>query len=144
MGVNRVKAQEASWLVSSGGELQDEFTFVQSVNVEFEATIISKGYIGGKSEEKDSIFKGCKGDWMLHTASTQWIKFMKAYIAKMKRTDPTLQINLSTVLFYDDEDLSIIFPNVAMGGLSLTIGNREDYVGKKFTWECKDFDSDEA
>lgn len=140
MGENRIRGQEAEWIVSRAGIVEDTFADIASVNFEFEGEIKSQGYIGQKTKKKDGIFNGCKGDFMLHSHTSDWLTFMRAVHDKQRRIDPTLIVNLSCVFFYDDEDKTIMFPNVTFGGLPVTLGAREDYIGKKFQWECSDYD----
>lgn len=140
MGDNRIRGQESQWIVTRGGIVEDTFSDITTVNFEFEGEIKSQGYLGQKTKKKDGIFNGVKGDFTIHSHTSNWFDFVLAINRKQKRIDPTLIINMSCVFFYDDEDRTILFPNVSFGGIPVTLGAREDYISKKFAWESSDYD----
>ena len=141
MTAQRVKGQEASIIIVSGGVQQDTLTDIHNFNIEFEGEIKSQGYLGEKTNRKDDVYNGVKFDFEMHSHSQDWLSFVIAIHDRMKRNNPTLVVNLTVSLLYPNLDNpSIFLPDAKFGPLPVGLPGRVEYVNKKVQGECDDYD----
>jgi hypothetical protein len=141
MSSQRIKGQEATIIIVRGGVVEDSLTDVHNMTFEFESEIKSKGYLGEKTDRKDDVFRGVKGDLEFHTHTQDWLRFVVAYIDRQKRNTPDLVINITADLLYPNLDNPTIFlPDVKFGPLNVGLPDRVEYVNKKVSYSCDDFD----
>lgn len=137
----RLRGQEVSIVVTRGSVLEDTLVNIQNFNFEPESEIQSQGYLGEKTERKDAIYKGCKGDLELHVHSQDFLRFAKAVQDQQKRITPDLVINITAVLFFADGTTpSIIVRNVKFGSIPINVANRADYVKIKLDFAADDYE----
>jgi hypothetical protein len=137
----RIKGQEATVIITRGGQTEDTLNAIKNLNVEFQGEIKSQGYLGEKTNRQDDVFNGVKFDYEIDTSSQDWLNFVVAIHDRMKRNNPTLVINVTASLLYPNLDNPDIFlPDAKFGPIGMTIGGRTDYIGKKFQGACDDYD----
>ncbi len=135
----RIRGQEVSILITRGGALEDTLVNISNFNIEWESEISSQGYLGEKTERKDDIFKGVKGDMELNLHSSDFLKFASAVRDRQKRITPDLVINITAVLFFaNGETPSILVRNAKFGGMPMNVSARSDYVKFKLDFAADD------
>ncbi len=136
---NRIKGQEVTILLSQDGELLDEFTEISNFSIEETIDIMSKGYLGEKTERKDQMYKGIKGSFEMDLATTTYFRFRDSVINKAKRITPDVEFKISAVLsFPNGETPTCTLPNVTFGSLPMDISGRADYIKIKLSFECQE------
>lgn len=138
MASQRIRGQESTILIVRDGQLEDTLTNIRSFNFEYELEIQSMGYLGEKSERKDEIMKGVKGDLELHLHSQQWFAFTNAILARASRETPDVVFNITSVLsFPNGETPSITLADVKFGAIPHGTSSRDDYVNCKLEFACE-------
>jgi hypothetical protein len=128
--------------MTRGGVLEDTITAILSSNLTYQGEIKSQGYLGEKTERKDSRHKGMKGSLEFHSHTHKWMKLVQAIIAKQKREDPLLVINVTYVFFYPNgEQETVTLPDCEFGDIPVDIGSQGDYVKIKLDFESSNDES---
>lgn len=141
MADQRIKGQEVNVLYTRGGDLETSLTNVQDSNFEIELEIITKKYLGRKSDTKDDIFNGVKGDYTLHLHNSEWFAYLVAIKDRAQRKTSDVIFNITAVLSYPNgQTPSILVPDIKFGSVPITISSRNEYVTIKHSWEAEDFD----
>lgn len=139
---NRIKGQEVTIIVSVDGEIREEISEVTKFSEEDVYEIISKGYLGQLSEEKDMIFKGTKGSIDLDISSQKLLAFRNLVREKAQRIKPDLEFTISIVLSFANGDTPTInYRGCAFGGFPLEIADRVQYVKCTINFECSGGDA---
>lgn len=137
----RIKGQEVSILIVRDGVLEAELTDIQNFNFEPETEIKTQGYLGEKTNRKDEIYNGVKGDMELNLHSQDWFVFMNAVLDRAKRNAPDVQFNISAVLaFPNGQTPTVLFPDVKFGPFPHNTPSRGDYFKVKVSFEGDDFE----
>lgn len=143
MAKQRIRGQEVQVLVTRGGDLEDTLTEVQGFNFEPEFEIKSQGYLGEKTNRKDTIYNGVKGDMELHLHTSDWFKLATSIKDKATRVSPDVIYNVVAVCnFPDGTTPSVLFPDISWGATPVSISSRGDYVKVKMSFEGEDFEVD--
>lgn len=138
MPSSRVRGQETQVLIVRDGQLEDTLTNVRNFNFEYQLEIQSMGYLGEKSERKDEILKGVKGDMELHLHSQQWFAFVNAILARASRETPDVVFNITSVLsFPNGETPSITLADVKFGAIPHNTPERAEYLTVKLEFETE-------
>lgn len=139
---NRIKGQEVTIIVSLDGEIREEISEITKFNEEDVFEIISKGYLGGLSEEKDMVFKGTKGSMDLDISSQKLLAFRQLVREKAQHIKPDLVFTISIVLSFSNGDTPTInYRNCAFGGFPMDISDRVQYVKCTINFECSGGDA---
>ena len=67
----RLKGQEIAVSFISNSGLESSIADVKSLDIQFDRDILSEGYLGQTTEQKDDIFKGVSGKIDFHVRSAQ-------------------------------------------------------------------------
>lgn len=127
-----------SILIVRDGQLEDTLTNIRNFNFEYQLDISSLGYLGEKSERKDEIAKGVKGDLELHLHSQQWFRFVEAILRRASRETPDVVFNITNVLSFPNGDTpSITLPDVKFGAIPHNTSERSEYLTVKLEFECE-------
>jgi len=138
MPSTRIRGQETTVLIVRDGQLEDTLTNVRNFNFEYQLEIQSMGYLGEKSERKDEILKGVKGDLELHLHSQQWFAFVQAILRRASRETPDVVFNITSVLsFPNGETPSITLADVKFGAIPHNTSDRTDYLTVKLEFETE-------
>lgn len=137
----RIKGQETAIIITRQGVVENTLVDIHNFDLEFTSEIKTQGYLGQKTDLNDDVYHGVKFNFELHTYTQDWLRFVVALHDRQKRNNPSLVINLSTVLFYPGGDEPQIFlPDAKFGAIPMTIPDRVSYINKKFTGACDDYD----
>jgi hypothetical protein len=139
MSSERIRGQEVNVIIVLNSVVQATLNCITDFEGEVSFEVISKGYLGEKTNRKDMIFNGAKFNYGLDTYTQDWIPFVQAAQALAKRTAPNNQINISGVFEYPNGDTpSMLLSACSFGPLPIKAGARNQYVNKKFQGECDD------
>jgi len=139
MGTQRLKGQEVTVIIVTGGVVENEINEIQSMDFEFEQEQLQQGYLGQFSDQFDYVFKGVKGSLDLHIHTGAWFDFLKKITDKAKRITPDTVFNITAVANFANEGAkTILFPDVSFGGIGHTIGGRTEYVKIKLPFGTSD------
>jgi len=125
----RVKGQEVVATFVSADGVEDSIADVKSLDIQFDRDILSEGYIGQTTEQKDDIFKGISGKIEFHVHNADFLDITNRINERSKRRAPgeIFQIAAS-ISFPNGERRRIVIPNVFFGPIPLSTAGREDYV----------------
>ncbi len=133
----RIKGQEISIIIVNDNVVETELTDFQDFNSETMLEIISKGYLGMKTELKDSIYKGDKGDFTFHVHSDDVFRYEQAIKDKARRDTPDTVFNISQVFnFPNGQTVTVLYPDVSFGAISKNTSERASYYEVKQSFEC--------
>lgn len=136
-----VKGQEVNVLFTRGGVQETSFTNVQDANFEVDFEVITKKYLGHKSDTKDDIYNGIKGDYTLHIRNQEYFQYLLAIKDRAQRTTPDVLFNITAVLAMPNgETPAILVPDLKFAAVPINISSRNEYVTIKHAWEAEDFD----
>jgi hypothetical protein len=134
----RARGQETQILIVRDGQLEDTLTNIRNFNFEHQLDIQSVGYLGEKSERKDEIVKGVKGDLELHLHSQSWFAFVQAILKRATRETPDVVFNITSVVSFPNGTVfSMTFPDVKFGTIPHTTSERSEYLTVKLEFECE-------
>ncbi len=137
----RVKGQELSINVVSGGVLEDTFTAISDFESEDKLEIIEKGYLGEKTNRHDEIYNGAKGSFSMHLTTQDFYRFKKKVRDRAKRITPDVQFNITKTLFFPNGDApTTTFADVKFGPIPEKVSARNDYVQVKLDFAADDSD----
>jgi hypothetical protein len=125
----RVKGQETALTFVTIDGVVESFDNIKSSEITFERDILSEGYLGQTTEQKDDIFKGVTGKCEFHIASADIFDLIQKINEKTKRRLPGEVFELvSTYIFPDGRRRRIALFNPAFGSIPINNGAREDFV----------------
>jgi len=128
MSGNRIKGQEVDVLMMDNGQMVGSLTAIKSFDFKFQLELMSEGYLGERTERKDSIFKGVSCSMEVHHDDRQALALFVRIVEKAKRRVPGSTINIKATLNYPDGTRARIFiPDVEFGEIPVNFGSRSDY-----------------
>ena len=137
----RIKGQEVSILITRAGALENTLTDIQNFNVEMEFEVKSQGYLGEKTNRRDTIFNGTKFDMELNLHTQDYIPFLQAIHNKAQRLTPDVIFNITAVMSFPNGDTpEVLLNDVSFGANPMNIGSRGDYVKIKVQGEVEDIE----
>lgn len=132
----RIRGQEVTILIVRDAALEAELTDIKNFTAELMTEIISKGYLGEDTEQKDEIYKGTKFSFEMDNHSPDFLTFSAAVIDRAKRRTPDTVFNISAVLaFPDGRVATVLFPDAKFGPQPINVPERGDYVSIKYEGE---------
>lgn len=141
MAIARILGQDITILVVVDGELQDTLNAISNFEGELEFEVISKGYLGEKTERKDMVFKGVKFNFELNPYTQDVLTLAKAMRDKAQRITPDTVFNITGLFQFPNGDApELLFNDCSFGPLPIGAGSRTDYVKIKVAGECSDVD----
>lgn len=139
MSVSRLKGQEATLSVISPTGLEVQLgEAVKSLSIEIKMDLLSEGYLGQTTEQKDDLFKGVSGSITLHLTGADYQRFTDSIVARsQRRTAATDRYNINATFAFPDGTRSrSILTDIFFGSPKMEIGSREDYIEASFDFEC--------
>jgi hypothetical protein len=128
-----------SILISDNDVQQETLTDIQSFHVTAMFEIISKGYLGEKTERKDMILKGIKFEMELHVHTQDYLSLVQDVHDKAQRIKPDLTFNITAILNFPNGDTpEVLLSDVSFGEMPTDVQSRGDYVTVKLQGECED------
>ena len=137
--MNRLKGQETSVSLVSADGTEESVADVKSFDVQFDRDILSEGYLGQTTEQKDDIFKGVSGKLEFHVRQAEFLDLIGRMNEKTKRRLPGEQFEIvSTLTFPNGDRRRIIIPDAKFGAIPISAPSRDDYVSVTFDYAADD------
>jgi len=135
----RIKGQETQVAMVSSAGLEEAVADVKSFDVQFDRDILSEGFLGETTEQKDDIFKGISGKIEFHMRGASVLDLIQRINDKTKRRliGEKFQV-VSTLAFPTGERRRIVIPDCSFGAIPIATGSREDYVTCTFDYAASD------
>jgi len=141
----RLRGDEVSVLVTTGGVLEDTFDAISNFNLEIMTEVISTAFLGEKTERKDDIFKGVKFDFEMQVAKQNVFTFLDKVKKRAQRITPDLQFNITGVFNYANGDTVVAtIPDAKFAATPIQTGSRSDYVKLKISGEADDWEPQQS
>lgn len=138
----RLRGQEVVVTITQDGAELATINNIQSFELEMLMETMSQGYLGGKTELKDDIFKGAKFSFEMHTDTPDYVTLSRAIINRAKRNTPDTVFTISGRFDYNGQTLTRTIPDAKFGSIPTTVGGRAEYKKVKFQGEVEDLDED--
>lgn len=136
---NRIRGQEVTVLFSIGDEIQQSLNDISDFSFSYMFEIMSKGYLGQKSEKKSTIFKGIKGSFNADVSSQDLFRLAESVRQKATNEAPDTAFTITGVLsFPDGSTPAATFRDVALGEIPINAANRAEFVKVTINFECPD------
>lgn len=133
----RVRGQETEIRVIKDGVLYDTITKITKFNAEVQLEVVSQGFLGGTSDEKDEIFNGVKFGFEAQLDTPDWFDMEAAIIKRAQRITPDVVFTIvSTLYFPSGKTRIIVIPDAKFGAIPLDIAGRKEYVTVKIDGEA--------
>jgi hypothetical protein len=137
--MNRLKGQETSVSFVSSNGTEESVADVKSFDIQFERDILSEGYLGQTTEQKDDIFKGVSGKLEFHVRQAEFLDLVQRMNEKTKRRLPGEQFEIvSTLTFPNGDKRRIIIPDAKFGAIPISAPSRDDYISVTFDYAADD------
>lgn len=137
----RVKGQEVQVLIVVDGKPLETVTDIRSFEVSAQTELLREGYLGETTDRRDEIFRGIRGRMTLHFENQDVFSLMQSIIARARRREPSLKINIKATLQFPNGDRPRVQMNdVFFGEQPITFGSRSDYGELTLEFEGSDFE----
>ena len=135
----RIKGQEVSVVFVSSKGTEESVADVQSMDFQFDRDILSEGYLGQTTEQKDDIFKGVSGKIEFHVRSAGVLDLTQRINEKTKRRAPGEMFQVVATFAYPDGTRQrIVIPNTVFGTIPVSAGSRDDFVSVSYDFASED------
>lgn len=135
----RLKGQETVAVFVSSDGTEDSVADVKSLDIQFDRDILSEGYLGQTTEQKDDIFKGISGKIEFHVRQAAVLDLVFRINEKTKRRLPGELFQIVTTLsFPEGGRRRIIVPDAKFGAIPLSSPSRDDFVTVTFDFAADD------
>jgi hypothetical protein len=141
MAVERIRGEQVLLRLVRDGVLQRELDELKSLEWTVNVSILTEGFLGRTTEEKDEIYRGTSGSIEFQPRSLQAWEVLD-FIARraQRRTSPAGVINLSFVgLFPNGDKPRILVPDIKFQDPGLRAPGRDQYVTAPWQWQASDF-----
>jgi hypothetical protein len=138
MGV-RLKGQETAVTFVTADGAEESVADVKSHDLQYDREILSEGYLGQTTEQKDDIFKGISGKLEFHVKSADVLDLIARINNKTRRRLPGEQFQIvDTMSFPDGQVRRVMVPNAVFGAIPLSTPSRDDFVTVSFDYAAED------
>lgn len=139
MADQRLKGQEVSIRIVSGGNVETSIDSVSVFNEQVALELKEAGYLGETVNRFDEILNGFGGDMEFHVATASWNNLVESIIARATRAQPDLVFNVIRTDFFPNGDSAIYtYQDVKWGSVPTTISSRGDYVKGRVEFRCEE------
>ena len=136
----RIKGQEVEILFVKDGEVQSDFTDVQSFEFTSETEILEEMFLGEKANRYDEVYKGYAGAVSMHNSTPGLFDFMEAIKDRAQRRSPGTVINLKATLNFPSGARSrIILQDLFFDPQGIAFGSRTEYGSTTFNFKGTDW-----
>ena len=133
MAAQRIKGQEVEIIAIVDGVPQSTLTAIRSFSMTFQQEIKDEGYLGEKTNRKDSIFNGIDGRFEAHANDPAILTTIDSIVNKARRRTPGTTINIKvTMTFPSGRRARVVIPDVEFGAIEVGTPSRGDYVTTTF------------
>lgn len=136
----RLKGQEvAVSIISATAGLEPGVSEVKALEVQFDRDILSEGYLGQTTEQKDDIFKGVSGKIDFHTPNADVLSLTQRINEVSRRRLPGESISIvATFNFPIGGRRRIAIQSAAFGNIPISTPSRDDYTTVSYEFASDD------
>lgn len=138
----RIRGEEVQIRLTRNKVLERTLTAIKSFTFTAKFAILTEGYLGKTTNDRDEIFQGCSFQLEFHSTSRDsWelLNFVKTR-ATRRGGQSLFVVNASfTGTFPDGSRPRITTPDLKFGDMPISVPGREQYVSQTLTCECEDF-----
>lgn len=140
MGV-RVKGQETTITITGADGTEDSLEDVKSAEFTFERDILSEGYLGQTTQQKDAVFNGVTGKLEVHLSKASVMDFVFRLNEQTRRRLAGEQWEVATSIdFPDGQRRRVIIPDAQFGSIPFNMSGREEFVTLALDFAADDAD----
>jgi hypothetical protein len=124
----RIKGQDVDLQIIQAGRVLTTLFNIKSFDFSYEFEVKKEGYLGQKTDKRDTVFNGISGKLEIHPENQSILIFMEAVRAKAENRTPGVQFNIRATLNFPGGDRPrIIIPEVEWGAMPFSFGGRTEY-----------------
>ena len=139
LGLQRMLGEDSIMDVRDGGKSIINAMIV-SFATEHMLELKSQGYAGDKTDQKDSVYKGEKGEAKVHILESDLLLLADRIVNRAKRELAQFTVNITTTIkFSDGVKRRVMFVDVFFGNIPTRNTGRDQYIDVDLTWECSDY-----
>jgi hypothetical protein len=133
----RIKGQDVDVQIIQAGRVLTTLYNIKSFDFAYELEIKKEGYLGQKTDKRDSVFNGISGKMEIHPENQAVLVFMEAVRAKAENRTPGVQFNIKATLNFPGGDRPrIVIPDVEWGQIPFSFSGRTEYGTVSLTYEA--------
>jgi hypothetical protein len=137
MSLQRIRGEEVEVILIVDGQTVGTLTAVKSFEFSYQLEIKAEGYLGEKTDRKDSVFKGIKGKMAVQLESKDVFNVIQKIIDKAQRRTPGTVINIKAALNFPNGDrVRVIIPRCEFGEIPINFAGRTEYGETSFDFEA--------
>lgn len=136
----RLKGQEVSVnVISTTNGVETSFSDVGSLEAQFDREILSEGYIGQTTQQKDDIFNGVSGTITFHSRTADTMGLIQRINEESKGRLPgeSFQI-VAKFAFPLGGSRLIVFTNAKFGNIPVNTSDRQGFVEFRLEFAADD------
>jgi len=134
---NRIRGQEVELVLIVDGTPQRNITSIRSMDLTWQLTKSSEGYLGETTERKDTIYKGVSGNIEMHMDNPGILAFLQKVIERARNRTAGTKINIkATLQFPDGSRPRIIISDAEFGDIPIGFAGRSDFGTAKLDFEA--------
>ncbi|KKN72083.1 hypothetical protein LCGC14_0414780 [marine sediment metagenome] len=138
MARQRIKGQEVEVIAIINGVPQASLSAIRSFSMTYQMEIKSEGYLGEKTNRRDSVFNGIAARMELHTNDPGILTTINSIVDKARRRVPGVVINVKVTLnFPSGRRARVVIPNVEFGDIEVATSSRTDYTTVTMPFEAE-------
>ena len=136
----RIKGQDVEVLLIVDSQIIRSITAVKSFEMKAQLEMLDEGYLGEKTNRKDSIYKGVSATIELNFDSPDIFDLFDKVIQKAKRRTPGTKINVKATLnFPNGVRKRVLIPDCEFGELPMSFGSRSDFGSVSLDLSASDY-----
>jgi len=135
---DRIKGQEVSLTITSSRGVESAIQDIQSIEFQYDRDILSEGYLGQTTEQKDDIFKGISGSLEAHMRSAEALDLVTRINNVSKRRLPGESIEIAATMNFPDGRRRVIIPNAKFGNIPFRASGRDEFVSLSMDFAADD------
>jgi len=127
---DRLKGQEVNVNVISATQgVETSFSDVGSVEMQFDREILSEGYLGQTTQQKDDIHNGVSGTITFHSRTADTMGLIQRITEASKGRLPGEKFQIvATLRFPLGGSRRVVVPDAKFGNIPINVSDRQSFV----------------
>lgn len=138
--VDRLKGQSVTVnMVSTTNGVETSFLDVGSVEAQFDREILSEGYLGQTTQQKDDIFNGVSGTITFHSRTADTMGLIERINLASKDRLPGEQFNIVAKFAFPLGGSRLVsIPDAKFGNIPINTSDRQSFVEFRLEFAADD------
>jgi len=126
----RLKGQEVTVnMVSTFGGIETSFIDVGSIEMQFDREILSEGYLGQTTQQKDDIHNGVSGTITFHSRTADTLGLIQRITEASKGRLPGESFQIVAKLGFPlGGSRLVVVPDAKFGNIPINVSDRQSFV----------------